>query len=100
YGLMQAYAEGYDILRNKNSKSLAEDQRFELNLPDIAEVWRRGSVISSWLLDLRVRLRALSRIAELLQHEADGRKFQKREGVAVEIFPILGETTAPVEPSD
>jgi 6-phosphogluconate dehydrogenase len=52
YGLMQAYAEGFDILRNKNSKSLAEDQRFELNLPDIAEVWRRGSVISSWLLDL------------------------------------------------
>jgi hypothetical protein len=49
---------------------------------------------------LRVRLRALSRIAELSQHEADGRKFQKREGVAVEIFPILGETTAPVEPSD
>ena len=51
-------------------------------------------------LSLRVRLRALSRIAELSQHEADGRKFQKREGVAVEIFPILGETTAPVEPSD
>jgi 6-phosphogluconate dehydrogenase len=52
YGLMQAYAEGFDILRNKNANGLAEDQRFELNLPDIAEVWRRGSVISSWLLDL------------------------------------------------
>jgi 6-phosphogluconate dehydrogenase len=52
YGLMQAYAEGFDILRNKNSKDLPEDERFELNLPDIAEVWRRGSVISSWLLDL------------------------------------------------
>ncbi|MDF2114258.1 decarboxylating 6-phosphogluconate dehydrogenase [Roseiarcaceae bacterium H3SJ34-1] len=52
YGLMQAYAEGFDILRNKDSKSLPEDERFELNLPDIAEVWRRGSVISSWLLDL------------------------------------------------
>jgi 6-phosphogluconate dehydrogenase len=52
YGLMQAYAEGFDILRNKDSKDLPEDQRFELNLPDIAEVWRRGSVISSWLLDL------------------------------------------------
>ena len=52
YGLMQAYAEGFDILRNKNSKDLAEDERFALNLPDIAEVWRRGSVISSWLLDL------------------------------------------------
>jgi 6-phosphogluconate dehydrogenase len=52
YGLMQAYAEGFDILRNKNSKNLPEDERFNLNMPDIAEVWRRGSVISSWLLDL------------------------------------------------
>jgi 6-phosphogluconate dehydrogenase len=52
YGLMQAYAEGFDILRNKDSKDLPEDERFTLNLPDIAEVWRRGSVISSWLLDL------------------------------------------------
>ena len=52
YGLMQAYAEGFDILRNKASDVLPEDQRFDLNLPDIAEVWRRGSVVSSWLLDL------------------------------------------------
>src|SRR6202140_1679475 len=52
YGLMQAYAEGFDILRNKDSKNLPESERFALNMPDIAEVWRRGSVISSWLLDL------------------------------------------------
>ncbi|MEI9996922.1 MAG: decarboxylating 6-phosphogluconate dehydrogenase [Rhizomicrobium sp.] len=52
YGLMQAYAEGFDILRNKDSKDLPEEERFTLNMPDIAEVWRRGSVISSWLLDL------------------------------------------------
>ena len=52
YGLMQAYAEGFDILRNKDSKDLPDDERFVLNMPDIAEVWRRGSVISSWLLDL------------------------------------------------
>src|ERR1700683_2615908 len=52
YGMMQAYAEGFDILRNKDSKDLAEDKRFTLNMPDIAEVWRRGSVVSSWLLDL------------------------------------------------
>ncbi|ADP72154.1 6-phosphogluconate dehydrogenase, decarboxylating [Rhodomicrobium vannielii ATCC 17100] len=52
YGLMQAYAEGFDILRNKNSADLPPEERFDLNLPDIAEVWRRGSVISSWLLDL------------------------------------------------
>lgn len=52
YGLMQAYAEGFDILRNKDSTDLPEDERFSLNLADIAEVWRRGSVVSSWLLDL------------------------------------------------
>ncbi|HEY2133177.1 MAG TPA: decarboxylating 6-phosphogluconate dehydrogenase [Acetobacteraceae bacterium] len=52
YGMMQAYAEGFDILRNKNSTELPEDQRFDLNMADIAEVWRRGSVVSSWLLDL------------------------------------------------
>ena len=52
YGLMQAYAEGFDILKHANSKDLAEGQRFDLNIGDIAEVWRRGSVVSSWLLDL------------------------------------------------
>ncbi len=52
YGLMQAYAEGFDILKGKNSEDLKEDERYELNLTDIAEVWRRGSVVSSWLLDL------------------------------------------------
>src|ERR1700759_3176962 len=52
YGLMQAYAEGFDILKNANGKSLPEDGRFDLDLADIAEVWRRGSVIPSWLLDL------------------------------------------------
>jgi len=52
YGLMQAYAEGFDILQGKASTELPEDERFELDLGDISEVWRRGSVISSWLLDL------------------------------------------------
>jgi 6-phosphogluconate dehydrogenase len=52
YGVMQAYAEGFDIFKNANSKELPEDIRFTLNIPDIAEVWRRGSVIGSWLLDL------------------------------------------------
>ncbi|MGC1293869.1 MAG: decarboxylating 6-phosphogluconate dehydrogenase, partial [Alloacidobacterium sp.] len=52
YGLMQAYAEGFDIFRNATSKEVPEEHRFDLNLPDIAEVWRRGSVVSSWLLDL------------------------------------------------
>ncbi|RZM04953.1 MAG: NADP-dependent phosphogluconate dehydrogenase, partial [Sphingomonas sp.] len=52
YGLMQAYAEGFDILKGKSGEHVAEDQRFDINLTDVAEVWRRGSVISSWLLDL------------------------------------------------
>jgi 6-phosphogluconate dehydrogenase len=52
YGVMQAYAEGFDILRNKDSADLPADERFVLNIPDIAETWRRGSVIASWLLDL------------------------------------------------
>jgi 6-phosphogluconate dehydrogenase len=52
YGMMQAMAEGFDILRNRGSDKLPADERFELNVADIAEVWRRGSVVSSWLLDL------------------------------------------------
>jgi 6-phosphogluconate dehydrogenase len=52
YGLMQAYAEGFDILKGRGSDKLPEDERFDLDLPDIAEVWRRGSVVASWLLDL------------------------------------------------
>ncbi|HLG86679.1 MAG TPA: decarboxylating 6-phosphogluconate dehydrogenase [Alphaproteobacteria bacterium] len=52
YGLMQAYAEGLDILKNRTSTALPEAERYELDLADIAEAWRRGSVVSSWLLDL------------------------------------------------
>jgi 6-phosphogluconate dehydrogenase len=52
YGLMQAYAEGFDILKGKASDKLIPEERFDINLTDVAEVWRRGSVISSWLLDL------------------------------------------------
>jgi 6-phosphogluconate dehydrogenase len=52
YGMMMAYAEGFDIMRHADSESLPEDLRFDLDLPEIAEVWRRGSVVGSWLLDL------------------------------------------------
>jgi 6-phosphogluconate dehydrogenase len=52
YGLMQAYAEGFDIFRNANSEALPSNMRYDLALDDIAELWRRGSVVSSWLLDL------------------------------------------------
>jgi 6-phosphogluconate dehydrogenase len=63
YGLMQAYAEGFDILKNANSKTLPEEHRLDLDIADIAEVWRRGSVIPSWLLDLTAQ--ALARNATL-----------------------------------
>jgi hypothetical protein len=52
------------------------------------------------LLKLRVRLKTSSRIAELSQHEADGGEFQEREATAVEIFPVLGETAAAIEPGN
>ena len=65
YGLMAAYAEGMNILRGANVGTAQhavdaettplrdpEHYQYDFNLPDIAEVWRRGSVIASWLLDL------------------------------------------------
>ncbi len=52
YGMMQAIAEGFDIFKTANRETLHEDRQYDLNLPDIAELWRRGSVVSSWLLDL------------------------------------------------
>ena len=65
YGLMAAYAEGLNILRHANAGlhdphrgrrttplRNPEHYQYELNLADIAEVWRRGSVVASWLLDL------------------------------------------------
>jgi 6-phosphogluconate dehydrogenase len=52
YGLMQAYAEGFEIMRKASSPAVPEDRRYNLDLADIAEVWRRGSVVGSWLLDL------------------------------------------------
>jgi 6-phosphogluconate dehydrogenase len=65
YGLMAAYAEGMGILRDANVGKHTHDidaettplrdpnhYQYDFNLPDIAEVWRRGSVVASWLLDL------------------------------------------------
>ena len=72
YGLMQAYAEGFDVLKTKDSTELPEDQRFTLNIPDIAEVWRRGSVVSSWLLDLTASALAENNtLTEFTGHVAD-----------------------------
>jgi 6-phosphogluconate dehydrogenase len=77
YGLMQAYAEGFDIFRNAGSKELPEDYRYDLNLADIAEVWRRGSVVSSWLLDLTAIALAenptLSEYTGFVQDSGEGR---------------------------
>jgi len=77
YGLMQAYAEGFDIFRNASSEKLPEEQRYDLNLADIAEVWRRGSVVSSWLLDLTAMALAenptLSDYTGFVQDSGEGR---------------------------
>ena len=77
YGLMQAYAEGFDIFRNANSKELPEEHRFDLDLPEIAEVWRRGSVVGSWLLDLTamalIENPSLSEYTGFVQDSGEGR---------------------------
>jgi 6-phosphogluconate dehydrogenase len=72
YGLMQAYAEGFDIFRNAASPALPQDMRYELDLADIAELWRRGSVVSSWLLDLAANaLAAAPTLASYTGHVQD-----------------------------
>ena len=77
YGLMQAYAEGFDIMRSAGASARPAELRFDLNLADVAEVWRRGSVVSSWLLDLTaaalVEDPALDRYAGVVQDSGEGR---------------------------
>ncbi len=77
YGLMQAYAEGFDIMRNANSKEVPEDHRYTFDLADIAELWRRGSVVGSWLLDLTAMALAedpdLKRYTGTVQDSGEGR---------------------------
>ena len=69
YGMMQAYAEGFDILRSVD--------RYDFDLADVAEVWRRGSVITSWLLDLTATALledpALSAYSGYVQDSGEGR---------------------------
>jgi 6-phosphogluconate dehydrogenase len=67
YGMMQALAEGFDLMKNAGTKELPEELRFALPLAEISELWRRGSVVSSWLLDLTAR--ALGSNPELSQFE-------------------------------
>jgi len=77
YGLMQAYAEGFDIIRNANSEQLPVEIRYDFNIPDIAEVWRRGSVVGSWLLDLAaialLENPSLSNFSGFVQDSGEGR---------------------------
>ena len=77
YGLMQAYAEGLDIFRNATSKDLPEALRYDLDIAGIAELWRRGSVVSSWLLDLTAQALAedptLSHYTGYVQDSGEGR---------------------------
>ena len=85
YGLMQAYAEGFDILSSKSSDKLPEDQRFDINLTDVAEVWRRGSVISSWLLDLSADALAKDqKLGDFSGHVADSGEGQWTIDAAME----------------
>jgi len=93
YGLMQVYAEGFDIFRHANSKQLPEEIRYDLNLPDIAEVWRRGSVVGSWLLDLTATAMAdnpdLSNFTGSVQDSGEGRwtvMAAVEEGVPAEVL--------------
>lgn len=93
YGLMQAYAEGFDIFRHANSKNLPEEIRYDLNLPDIAEVWRRGSVVGSWLLDLTAAALTedpnLSTFTGAVQDSGEGRwtvMAAVEEGVPAEVL--------------
>jgi 6-phosphogluconate dehydrogenase len=90
YGLMAAYAEGLAILREANAGKKQSDvdaettplrnpehYQYELNLRDIAEVWRRGSVVASWLLDLTAASLAddpaLSKFAGRVSDSGEGR---------------------------
>jgi 6-phosphogluconate dehydrogenase len=77
YGIMQAYAEGFDIFKNATSQEVPEQHRYDLNLADIAEVWRRGSVVSSWLLDLTAMALAenptLSEYTGFVEDSGEGR---------------------------
>lgn len=69
YGIMQAYGEGFEILRGKGE--------FDLDLQEIAEIWRFGSVIRSWLLDLTAEAlkedQSLARIADYVPDSGEGR---------------------------
>ncbi len=77
YGIMQAIAEGFDIIKNAGVKTVAEEHRLDLPVQDIAEVWRRGSVLSSWLIDLTAKAfvedKDLKRFSGHVEDSGEGR---------------------------
>jgi 6-phosphogluconate dehydrogenase len=96
YGIMQAYAEGFDILHNRASDALPAEERIDINVADVAEVWRRGSVITSWLLDLSAEAlasdRALSDFSGFVEDSGEGR--WTVEAAVAEAVPAPVLTTA------
>jgi 6-phosphogluconate dehydrogenase len=105
YGMMAAYAEGLNILQNANAGTVQrktdaetaplehpEYYQYEIDIPSVAEVWRRGSVIASWLLDLTAQ--ALLASPDL--HEYSGRVFDSGEGRWTAITAIEESVPAPV----
>ena len=92
YGIMQAYAEGFDILRNAENLDLGGDMPYHLKLDEVAEVWRRGSVIRSWLLDLSAQ--ALLKDPQL--ESFDGFVSDSGEGRWTAEIAIKSATPAPV----
>jgi 6-phosphogluconate dehydrogenase len=72
-----AYAEGFNVLHGAASEALPENQRYQFDLRDIAELWRRGSVIGSWLLDLTAMVLAqdpkLSGYSGFVEDSGEGR---------------------------
>src|SRR5262245_30164507 len=72
YGIMQSIAEGFDIMKGAANATVAEEHRLQLPLAEIAEVWRRGSVLSSWLIDLTAKaLIEDAALAKFSGHVAD-----------------------------
>ena len=77
YGMMQAIAEGFDIMRSRARAKVPETERYDFDMADIAEVWRRGSVVSSWLLDLTASALSgdghLERFSGVVEDSGEGR---------------------------
>lgn len=80
YGMMQSYAEGFDLMKHISNKNVLYKHRYNLNLYDISDIWRRGSVIESWLLDL---------ISISLAHDANLKEFSGKVNDSGEVRWIV-----------